>query len=146
MACAKWALASSSSASRSPRSANPLPLLGVTVASSRRADRRVLDAVLGMAILLLLLERSVVVPSEPVPASYDLDVVSWSRDPPLRLLLEDVEHVDHSGQIHSVDRAIRPAVVILDELQHAGTTKALERLRCLRRPPELHAPQRSAKE
>src|SRR3989442_3998618 len=139
MACAKSALASSAPASRSPGSATTWLLLGVTVAPSRRADRRVLDAVLGMAILLLLFERSVVVPSEPVPASYDLDVVSWSRDPLLRLLLEDVEHVDHSGQIHSVDRAIRPAVVILDELQQAGTTKALERLRRLRRPAELHA-------
>ena len=34
----------------------------------------------------------------------------------LRLLLEDVEHVDRLGQLRGVDRSIRAARVVLDHL------------------------------
>jgi len=69
------------------------------------------------------------IPSELVSAPYEVDIVSRGRDPPLRLLLEDVKHVDHPWKLHGVDSAIRAAVVILDEFRHTGATKALERLR-----------------
>jgi hypothetical protein len=76
-----------------------LPLLGVTVASSRRVGRRVLDAVLGIEILLLLLKRLVVLPGELVPAPYQIDVPSRGRNSPLGFLLENMEHVDYPAKV-----------------------------------------------
>jgi len=77
----------------------------------------------------VLLDRPVMVLRELITTPYELDVVSRGRDAPLRLLLEDVKHVDHPWKLHGVDSAIRAAVVILDEFRHTGATKALERLR-----------------
>jgi hypothetical protein len=78
-----------------------------------------------MAILLILLGRTVVVLGELVAASHEIHVLTRGRDSPLGLLLEDVEHVDRPGKIHGVDSAICAAVVILDELQHARTAEPL---------------------
>jgi len=49
-----------------------------------------------MAILLVLPNRAIVVLSELVATPYKIDLLSRCRDPPLGLLLEDVEHVDHA--------------------------------------------------
>jgi hypothetical protein len=78
-----------------------------------------------MAILLLRLDRAVVVLREVVATPDESDVLSRCRDPTLRLLLEDVEHVDHAWKAHGVHGAIRAAVVILYEFQHAGTPEPL---------------------
>ncbi len=50
-------------------------------------------------------------------------------DPPLRLLLEGVEHVDRTGEPHRVNRPVSVTNVVLDDLKDPRPAEPFEHLR-----------------
>jgi len=51
-----------------------------------------------------------------------------------------MEHIDDARESDGVHAAIGSTDAIVNDLDHAGTAEALERLRCLILPTHLHPP------
>src|SRR3954454_6500489 len=52
-----------------------------------------------------------------------------------------MEHVDGPGKFHGVHHAVCAAVVVLDDLEHSGSAKALQDLGTRVLPPRLSLPE-----
>ena len=63
------------------------------------------------------------------PQPHHVDVLPRRFAATSRLLLEAVQDVDRSKKPDSVDGAVRIAVKIIDNLQHAAATETFQRLR-----------------
>ena len=67
--------------------------------------------------------------SSPEPGLDQFDLVLRRGDAPLRLLLERVQNVNHACEPDSVDCAIRVAIEVVDDLQHAAPAESRQRFR-----------------
>src|SRR5262245_37793478 len=106
------AFTSSAAASGIPRSSNTLPRPSIMVSS---------------VLMPVLLARSplfVVLLGELQPFADQLQLFLRRSDAALRLLLEDVQHIDHFTEADRVDAAERIAIVPGDDLEHGGIARS----------------------
>jgi hypothetical protein len=93
--------------------------------------------VIGFRPCLIILLR------QPQPRLDHCDVRFRRLDALGRFLLESVEHINHLGKAHRVNRAIGVALMILDHLEHPAAI-ALPRLGMRMLPTQLRDAQRIA--
>src|SRR5262245_58185748 len=119
MRLASWnvscALTSSAAASVIPRSSNTLPTPSIMVSS---------------VLMPVLLARSIVCGPGRLSSAVceSAPALSSASDAALRLLLEDVQHIDHFTEADRVDGAERLASVPGDNLEHGSIAEALQNL------------------
>src|SRR5262245_34943749 len=109
----RCALTSSAAASGTPRSSNTLPPPSIMVSS----------------LLMLASWRAplfVVLLGELQPFANQLQFLLRPSDAALRLLLEDVQHIDHLTEADRVNCAKRIAIVPGNDLEHGGIAQALQ--------------------
>src|SRR5688572_19187343 len=102
------AFANRSSGFGKPRSAKTLPLPNSNVTSSD-SGRFALGFDPRRIVLLRFLQSSL----------DSLDVFSWRLNSDLALLLEYVQHIDQTSELHRVNRPIRSGFIVFDDFKHA---------------------------
>src|SRR3954447_3258939 len=116
MRCTSSAFARSSSGFLRPRSAKTFPLLGSTVSSVFTL------AFLRTSCRMVFLRRF-------QPTADGLDFRRRCLNPALRLLLERMEHVHRTGELHGVHHAIGVPVVVFDDFEHPRPAEPLQHFR-----------------
>src|SRR5687767_8079311 len=112
---ARSALTNSMSGSAKPRSAKTLPLPSM-ISSSLMAVPPLTEDDMGGAFLC-----------RPQSTTDKIHLPLRRLDPMCRLLLEGMENIDRVRERDRVDRSVGVAVIVFDDLSHAGTAEALER-------------------